>query len=494
MATQNTVPDASSSFEDKIAYLRANNISEDTIAQHFSQSDDPNAQAWSKQYKMAQFENQARKQIDANPVTPALQTSASNAPAPVGNGLVTAATHVADKLGNWYDKLSTPEQIAVPVGAYLGNKAINLGFNTLKDKIAAQIAAQTQIDKYAKIQEIKNAANQASQATQAASEISPETPAPVQNNPAPVPETAPAPEVKPTLAELVAAKPSKANPSTVDGGNAPSAEAITPSASAPSTPAEVVTDPTSTPVEKAVTLTQEAPKVAGAAVPKTKNVLAFPDVPPPVIPPGTPVNSRRTPAQMEVFNQENPLNKGYTQVASAAGITPKTPPEEAHNFMNRVTDEVFGGKPPASQGGAAPQAKQVTNFIETNKDEFPNIYNRLKEIQARYPTQSGIAHLQMLSGIGLNLLGGLGLYHDYKEGQQTGDWSNLGLNSIGQVLGNVLPKTAGMGANLMLHHEEAGRNSALYGPGTPYKNYAEFQQASKIGAGRGMQGVPPPNR
>ena len=274
----------------------------------------------------------------------------------------------------------------------------------------------------------------------------------------------------------------------------PPAAPVTPTA--PTTTAEVVTNPNATPVEKAVTLTQEAPVVPPSVEQKVaelnSRILSSP-----VAPPETSIATRRTPAQMEVFKSENPLNKGYNQVAAAAGITPNTPHEEANKFMNRVTDEVFGGKPPASQGGAAPQAKQITNFIESNANEFPNIYQKLKEIQAKYPTQSGFAHLQMLANLGFNVLGGLGLYHDYKEGKKTGDWSNLGLDSIGQVLGNVLPKASGLGANLMLHHEEAGHGSAFYGPGSQFPSahtYEQYLQASKIGAGRGMQGVPPPTR
>ena len=280
---------------------------------------------------------------------------------------------------------------------------------------------------------------------------------------------------------------------------APPPPPVPPSASPEPTPESAIVNNTmgASPVDKANALVQtpetpavEISKVApvaatpveGAAVPRTtKNVLAFPDVPAPVIPPGTPANARRTAEQIAVLKAEDPLNKGYNQVSRAAGITAETPAPEARSFMDRVTNEVFGGKPPASQGGAAPQAKQITNFIETNQKDFPNIYSKLKEIQAKYPTQSGSAHLGMLAGIAGLGLGALGAYGAYKEGKQTGDWTNLGLLG-GSLLAMSAPAQAAYQA--ATYSKPLGETpEELKAFGQMLKN---SQQAFKIGAGRGV--------
>ena len=283
--------------------------------------------------------------------------------------------------------------------------------------------------------------------------------------------------------------------SAVPGGFAPvnaTPAPVTPSVVETITPpiqAAITADPVATPAEKAQALVHapEAAPVAatpveGTAVPRiTKNVLAFPDVPAPVIPPGTPANARRTAEQIAVLKAEDPLNKGYNQVSRAAGITAETPAPEARSFMDRVTNEVFGGKPPASQGGAAPQAKQITNFIETNQKDFPNIYSKLKEIQAKYPAQSGSAHLGMLAGIAGLGLGALGAYGAYKEGKQTGDWTNLGLLG-GSLLAMSAPSQAAYQA--ATYSKSLGETpEELKAFGQMLKN---SQQAFKVGAGRGV--------
>lgn len=60
----------------------------------------------------------------------------------------------------------------------------------------------------------------------------------------------------------------------------------------------------------------------------------------------------------------------------------------------------------------------------------------------------GNASLMQLGNLAANALGAAGLIQAYKQGQQTGDWSDLGLGAIGQVLGNVAPR-AGLGFSLM---------------------------------------------
>lgn len=567
MAEPIKVPDENSPFEEKIAYLRSQNIPEDTIAKHFSQVNDPNAQAWVRQYKIGQA------QTAANQAMGPTSNASSPAPGSLDTSGIQSLNKVANKFTNWYANLSTPEQIAYPIGTilgtYAGGKAINYAYDTLKDKRQADIEVKKQAALNAlppsaavQVQQQQLALQQAEQANRFAQQAAGVNAGPVYDplldarvqtetqrtaseaartkiaeaqaqlaqekliqtqrkaamvkaNPAGAAAQVAAAEGLPVDAQITTgAQPSAAQLAETHGINLPTAQgSVTPPTNVepvpvspanatpavpetPTTTAEVVANPNATPVEKVVTLTQEAPVVPPSVEQKVAELNSRISSSP-VAPPETSIETRRTPAQMEVFKSENPLNKGYNQVAAAAGITPNTPHEEANKFMNRVTDEVFGGKPPASQGGAAPQAKQITNFIESNANEFPNIYQKLKEIQAKYPTQSGFAHLQMLANLGFNVLGGLGLYHDYKEGKKTGDWSNLGLDSIGQVLGNVLPKASGLGANLMLHHEEAGHGSAFYGPGSQFPSahtYEQYLQASKIGAGRGMQGVPPPTR
>jgi hypothetical protein len=49
-------------------------------------------------------------------------------------------------------------------------------------------------------------------------------------------------------------------------------------------------------------------------------------------------------------------------------------------------------------------------------------------------------------------LGGIGLAQAYQEGKKTGDYSNLGLGAIGQILGNIAPR-ASLGFSLMAPSE-----------------------------------------
>jgi hypothetical protein len=51
-----------------------------------------------------------------------------------------------------------------------------------------------------------------------------------------------------------------------------------------------------------------------------------------------------------------------------------------------------------------------------------------------------------------NALGGIGLAQAYQEGKKTGDYSNLGLGAIGQILGNIAPR-ASLGFSLMAPSE-----------------------------------------
>lgn len=75
-----------------------------------------------------------------------------------------------------------------------------------------------------------------------------------------------------------------------------------------------------------------------------------------------------------------------------------------------------------------------------------------------------------------NALGAYGLMQAYKEGKQTGDWSNLGLGTIGQILSNVAPR-AGLAFSLMAPSStNEGEQEAL----------RQIQYEQKVGAGRGI--------
>ena len=556
------------------------------IINHLSKSEYPEDKEWIANYQS----NMKARKLESN-TAPVVSTPAG----PDVSG-VQALGGVANKAAGWYAGLSTPEQIALPVagvlGTYAAGKAVNLGFNTLQDKLKAAQEVKTQAAINAlppsaavQVQQGDLALRQAAQAQQFAQQAQQSTGSPAvdplvearvatetqraateaarteaaqhqaalaqqklisQQRKAAITATTPASQVaaaealgaaaQPTTAaqpspaqlaelhglNLASAATSGAVPGVVSGANAPVGEVapIAPVTTAANTPAEIVADPLAAPVDKAVSLTQEVPKTApiaetiapvqGAAVPKVEPSITAPlsveqkvallnsriqPVPPPsegmikhmtkediagkLIPyPET----RRTPAEMAIAKIETPLNKGYTQIGAASGITPQTPAPEARSFMDRVTNEVFGGKPPSSQGGGAPQVKQITNFIETNQKEFPNIYNKLKDIQARYPTQSGMAHIQMLGGIAGLGLGALGAYGAYKEGKQTGDWTNLGL------LGGSL--LAGASAPAQAAYQAATYSKSLGETPEELKAFGQMlknsQQAFKVGAGRGV--------
>jgi hypothetical protein len=186
MAEPNTVPDENSSFEDKIAYLRSKNISEDKIAQHFTNVDDPNAQAWVRNYKTQQAQTAATQAIG-----PA-STASSSAPNPINTSGVQALGNVANQAANWYANLSTPEKIAYPVGTILGtyaggkviSGATDLVFNNLRDRqeIRKQ-AALNALDPSAavKVQQDQLKLQQAEQANRFAQQAAGANAAPVED-------------------------------------------------------------------------------------------------------------------------------------------------------------------------------------------------------------------------------------------------------------------------------------------------------------------------
>ena len=200
-----------------------------------------------------------------------------------------------------------------------------------------------------------------------------------------------------------------------------------------------------------------------------------------VVPPAG--GARRNPAQLAEFKVEEPLNKGVNQLVYSSGANkPNVPETEFRDFRNAAIDEVYGGQPPASQGGSVKNQKQLTNWIETNKERFPNVWNNYQAIKDKFPTQGGSASLGML----LNLVGLSGLAVEGVKASKSGDWSNFGLGAVNQAVSNIAPR-ASLPTALMTYSKSAGE--------TPEELKAlgeRLKYAQKVGYGRGSQGVPPP--
>lgn len=124
----------------------------------------------------------------------------------------------------------------------------------------------------------------------------------------------------------------------------------------------------------------------------------------------------------------------------------------------RVVTDVKGGvlgvppKPEGAKGGTVPRQEYVPEYIK------------------------GAASPAMLLNVAANALGVAGLANAYKEGKKTGDWSNLGLGVIDQILSNVAPK-AGLAMSLMAPGSlNVGEDQEI----------AKRQYEQKVGAGRGV--------
>lgn len=121
-------------------------------------------------------------------------------------------------------------------------------------------------------------------------------------------------------------------------------------------------------------------------------------------------------------------------------------PEKTQDFFNKF----HGGTAPADYKSAL--ALWQKHGPEYLKDFGPLIPKEVRK-------ERGIAYSQMgnygavgesgkatpgqLLNIAGNALGVLGNIQAYKQGKKTGDWSDLGLGVIGQLLGNLAPRAAG---------------------------------------------------
>lgn len=246
------------------------------------------------------------------------------------------------------------------------------------------------------------------------------------------------------------------------GLGVPPAAPAAPQAAAPATPAApaapvaagvapapvVAADPTATGTQVAESVVREelnAPK--GAVAPKTEGVGG---------------RVRRTQAQIAQAATEAAAKAPPGMIPSAPAKTNKMPgdvigqggwhwfsgqggtPEEwlrvygrTNQPYSRVVSDVKGGvisvpPPPAgSKGGRIPRGEYVPEYIK------------------------GQASIPALIGTGLNALGALGLLRAYKQGQETGDYSDFGLGAIQQVLGNIAPiaPQVGVGGTFLMPGE-----------------------------------------
>ena len=178
-----------------------------------------------------------------------------------------------------------------------------------------------------------------------------------------------------------------------------------------------------------ITKVPEIKGQAGAAQPpKVKNVLAFSDVPKPVIPPSG--AERRTGLTKEIAIEEGKLNAAQRQLAAKLGAE-KLPATEWYSFQ----DEVYGKKPPKSdpKGGGVPEWDNIVKTAKNNPTKYPEIVAAIDKIEKKYPKQSGQANIGMLLGLAGNLVGGIGIAKALKEG----DTATAGLGAIDQFLANA---------------------------------------------------------
>ena len=179
----------------------------------------------------------------------------------------------------------------------------------------------------------------------------------------------------------------------------------------------------------APSLTPEITGKAGVAAqpPKVKNVLEFPNVPEPVIPPAGKV--RRSPAEVLLAEPEEKLNAAQRQLANAVNAK-ELPAKEWYSFQ----DEVYGKNPPKSgaKGGGVPEWDNIVKTAKENP-KYSSVLANIKEIEKTHGKQSGAVKLNMLMAIAGNVLGGIGIAKALKEG----DTATAGLGAIDQLLANT---------------------------------------------------------
>ena len=303
-------------------------------------------------------------------------------------------------------------------------------------------------------------------------------------------------QVKPTATPTAAAPPANIAPQPVAPTQAPAAPSFGKGTDMPLNPAAPITqvpeeiapligkvDQTTAAMAEVATGKPAVPPTSsdprGAFLQKVQEIQKQA-----VIPPAE--NLRRTSEQVAAAKSEMALNKGVNQVANSVGANRPNITEDAfREARNAAINEVYGGEAPTSQGGAVKNQKQLANWIETNKERFPAVWQNYQSIKDKFPTQGGGVSLGML----FNLMGLGGLAVEGMKASKTGDWADFGINAINQGVANIAPK-ASLPTALMTYAKPAGESPEdLKALGERLK---KAQQAYKYGAGRGSMGVPPP--
>lgn len=201
--------------------------------------------------------------------------------------------------------------------------------------------------------------------------------------------------------------------------------------------------------------------------------------------------TRRTAAQIE-----KDLAESFAKAPQ--GMRPAAPAK-----TNKLPGDIIGqGGWHWYEGQMGPQAQEawLREFGRTNQP-YQRVVEAVKEGRlpvpapvdgkkgGSFPRQEyvpeyirGSSSLAGIANLGLNALGLAGLAQAFKEAKQTGDYSDVGLGALGQIVANIAPK-AGIGLSLMAPSEVA--------PGTIYpipktKKEREELYEKTVGAGRGI--------
>ena len=199
---------------------------------------------------------------------------------------------------------------------------------------------------------------------------------------------------------------------------------------------------------------------------------------------------KRTPEQIELAKREGPTNWLKSQLGGD---------ENYKAFVNQYNQ----GKPFASMEEAYGASEKYlggpkkSEFIKSVKG-IPTMGQM--EVGPVKPSEEAIARLAktgrikggVTPGMLATMIGAplaaLGGYQAYKEGKETGDWTNLGLMGGSLLGGASLPGQAAYQAATYMKPAGESREE-LKALGERLKS---AQQAFKTGGGQGKRGVPPP--
>jgi len=288
-----------------------------------------------------------------------------------------------------------------------------------------------------------------------------------------------------SIAETFAAPPANAEPAPV------SPETATPAKSAtPSTLAEVVTDPTATPVEKAIELTKETPVVE---TPKVAGAVA----------PNVPEGMRPNPISNKVKGEV--IGRGaYNWIAGQVG--PEAAPKVWQQMIGsknipydpKVLPQMFedyklatmaGGEPGVfpdnsgkvtQKGGAYPRSAFVPDYI---KGAVTPSALATTAVAAALPAL-GIAAYRKYQGNEAAVNASLQDAKDSLQSLATMPY-DVSKAALKGDFGPLKDLMLSMNPGSLLFNEMNKNDEAII---------KKMIQKEKVGAGRGMQGVPPPTR